>query len=871
MPCGSRCKKLADNPKDLIPPPPHSLTGAGAAEVAANYTRAKALAATPHALPSPLHGSKVGHSVLEPHSCIDVVALIFILTSVPQGLSCFLLIAYILLNSFKNLAGKLLAKYFIRFDSGLQFDLESTCHSGYYRSELIGEFLQLFSINSFILLVCHYTMPHSWFQYLIVVAKSIIASRLIGSQFLSSNTYVSVVSSSSANPGVMVTTTTLCNGENPSQNRSNDFFARGFSKFFQGTLFVLATKYFIKTRLSNLNVAAVSHNIMLFYRNFMLVEDGPKYLPEDLCIQANSKAPASLQFFDSRQNDPTFHGFANSGILEKDVINLASNYIPIGRKTLGSLYFFSKEITTVINYAYLVLCIHVISLTISPLLKKNFISRTYSNTLDHLSSFTPDIPYGGFKRNGASSPSHSEALSDTPVVLNVEPALAQTAVTSVREMQEIQIDPSVANTMLGSDSRESVTSISAENFKVFCMSPSASLQISSGVKTGSKTTVDRKSTNNAIAPSTTIMDNLYSIAIQPLWSWIAAIKIIFGQPSLFSRPSSDFDQFLTSSALGLRMRMALFNVSENSILLEDLDESLAKSGTKNISVKVNEIDWPYYDFIPLADEKGNAYIRIYALSPLMEFSIDIINDGALVSNHLVVTPGARLETLNVSASKAVGTLQSSLLHAIQCLTHLKADFKKQKKDDNKRVADLRKKIDAMKSKIGKLGNKETSEVRVSGKLKGLQNSAHQLEAEIRDIERLIHEHEKAQSKFDADYIEEEKQLENQIQELETSIKESEAEVASLRAELKSVGSEKCFSEMKLNKVAAKLEEKEKESSRVKCEVKALRKALLLEIQRRKARVHERFDVIIPQIVEATGHLSQQGKASLKGRARNQTL
>ncbi|GEQ66495.1 hypothetical protein JCM33374_g158 [Metschnikowia sp. JCM 33374] len=890
MPGGIPPTKAASKTKEdidqQIPPPPFSLTGAGAAAIAANKVKSLTRpGGNSQVSPNQDSSSFFSHqtasynAILEPKPGHDVVALIFVFLSLPQSLSCLVLVSYILSGSFKSLAGKYIARYFLQSNEGIEFNLEAhskTCYS-YYRSELLGEFLQLFSINSFILLICHYTLPREWFQYLIVLAKSIIASRLVGTYATGSTTYVSVVSNNASNTGCVTTTTTTNNGQNAHLNGATKSESRSipssFANFITGFSFVVAANY-IKDRMSNLSTSAILEDLS---RLFSILSSQNSDLDghtsgslSDTLISTPSII-SSNEFMSSKKSTYYIDNMIFSSKVtwaNKFFFQLVVRYFGLGENSIQRLSFILREASIIINFAYLVLCIHVISLTISPYLQRILILKDYSKTLDHLSCLTPDVPYGGFKKGGLISSLPREASSESVVVINIDQPRAHSSV--IPGPYEIKLTSQIAEKPLQFPLGDSKTSITAENFKTFCMKPpSTKTPVAGSKQSQNRTIVDRQRSNSTTTPSTTIMDKYFIISTQPIWTWLAAIKVLIVEPLLFSGISPRNESMDIYTVSRENLDLALVSADDSKIVFQLMDLSRLENLKSSLSVRVNGVSWMFVDVYTLGPAEAGVdkvYIGIYGLSASRQFEIEFFEKESPLGFHAVSTTSRGKSTPLVEwrDSSAIGLLQSSLIDTISNLSEARALFRKSKRDESKRVADLKRQIDVLKSKIYKYGVTQSNEGRIGSKLKGLQNSVTQLENETKEIERQIFDLKDNNDNFEVEYQSEELNLESQIAELESSINEYEQNTSRMRSVLKSADVERLAAEAKLKKTESKLVSKRDEIAKLNGEIKGLKNTLTSKIQKRQKRIHDRIERIIPKIMETSVKLSEELKGYSNG-------
>lgn len=842
---------------------------------------------TTHTVTAPGHFLPLVHhnpTILAPHCGLDTVALIFIFSTFPTWISCIVLGSYILLGSFKSLASKAIAKWLFDFRRSVLYSLEASVSqkNKYYKSELIGQFLQLFSINSFILLLFHYTFPESWNRYLTILAKAIVASRLVGTYTTGSTTYVSVVSNSTSTTTTTTTTTTTGAGSLSSLSNTASSLLKSERKYstnsFLNSLIscitVIAIDFGVRRLIASWDSIAVKKNAILFVLDLLCGNIAILNLPINTLIRnLFSIIPdedPNLVFRDLQDNPmaklitpkvPSLFG--------RVLLYLASRYLRLGNKSIQSMTNFLQELTTVVHYAYLVLCIHVVSLTIAPFLRKVFILKDYLRTLDQLSALTPDIPYGGLKKSGVMSGVTRDSASNAVVVINVEQN-QQNSSAATSDLKVIKVQPSDLRDFDYTCKDDIAYTVSAENFKNFCLVPPTNKTSSVGTRTNhSKTIVDRKKAATNSIPSTTIMDKYFTISIQPLWSWLAALKIIATEPLLFAGLLSkkrESKHAGSSHELRADFRSCVSLVEESYAVFEIFDG--ASFDFKTISVEVNGLDWNFFEILtaPSLENIGQfcTYISVFCLAPMCQYEINFCKDNAVLESHYLSTPSednSSMITEGVSVSQ-IDTLKASLSYTVGSLEEMKQSIKKAKKDENKRIAELRKQLETLKSKYDKYKSVDSNEARISSKVKGLQNSVTQLEAEIKDLEEEVENLENPNTEVDEKYTKEKNRLLAQINELEEYIKNYEAGTSKIKQDAKLVEGDKTSTEIKLKKLENKLQGKRDEVQKLSVDIKLLKKSLTLKVQKKQKKIHERYEMIIPQILDVANKLGEQ-KAELQ--------
>lgn len=821
--------------------------------------------------PLAFHAPPPAASILKPMTARDVVALIFVLLMLPQGISCIVLTAYILLGLFKAMAGSAAARYLLKFGAAVLYDVPARLPTRirYLLAALVGEFLQLCSINSIILLVCHYTLPRACLQYLTVLAKSIIAGRLVGTYATGSTTYVSVVSTAPpATAGGPTTTTSVAQSLHSSAKPGLRYSTTSLYNSLLGFVCVCLIDHIINSWLLTLNVNTILADAVELFGNIVFANDVFSVTPQNVLRILFTKLPFFVSYHYLSSKKGLHHGekkyLGKSNLLSRIAIYVAINYLHLGAKSVHTLSFVLREASVVVNYAYLVLCIHVITLTISPYFKSVMFFRFYSRTLDHLSSLTPDVPYNGFRKNGIIQTLPKDAASNSAVVINVEPSQAQTPGKCITEPVEIVVDEKIAKSSV--TSFDMSAAVSAENYKVFCMVPPTSKSTVSGSHPRqSRTIIDRKRSNSNVTPSTTIMDKYFTVSIQPIWSWLAALKILKMRPKLFAGLPTEYKNNgarFAVPACESQLKLAVSYIDDSKVIFQVLDRSfLDRVIRNNFKVHVNNVEWAFVNL--LVDEgtggEATAYLKVYCLTPLHQYEIAFFENDNLVGQSLVNTIFSEKDAClsNSIETDAIPTLHLSLKHTMKSLNEMRSNLKKSKKDENKRIADLRRQIEAFKSKIGKYTNKDLSEGRVSGKLKGLQNSVSQLENEIVEIQQQLDEYEQSAISFEQKYRDEEKALTEQILVLEAFIEKNESKTSKLKTDAKMVEGDKNITEVKHRKMEGKVLARREEIAKLNAELRSMKKTVVAKLQKRQRKIHERFETIIPKISEQAECLTHE--------------
>lgn len=870
-------------------------------------------------------------TVLPPTSIRDITALIFILLALPQSLSCLLLITYILSGSSKFLGGRLIVRHLSRksqyrddFYSGGLDQYEFSRKNMNYKSKLIGSALQAFSINALILLTIHYFFPRRWIQYLSILAKSIIASELIGSSTTNSTTITSITSTTTTST---TTTTTINNKKNNNIKGSSEL--KCLNNHIRNAFISFVAVLYINYLMQNWLLIMDMNQIRYLFSN--IAYDMKAFVKQPILIlNPNTHTNLFSQLFKTASpfllTSRIFHGTKhlskfnssddnilhflhggyykdapiNQNCLYRIIMHLLKYYLKLNDSSLSIISRSLATLSVVLNYVYLVLSIHVIILTISPILKKSFLLKRYSKTLDDLSNLTPNVPID-FKRNYLSkSIGISNSTANIPLSSSGEPSSASDILPIVvnveqpkDEILEIDISSSISKSSPCAKnsgfSKSNLSSTAAENFQTFCITPFTNKLLNPNLIRSQKylyasdhssskahkhiqnNVQSQAQSQHSIPNSTTIIDkNLVNVtSSQPFWAVLAACKAMFKEPNLFAgeatKRKNNGGKFLMSGNIDFEIAFSIVFIDDSRVVFRVLDiEKLMRTvdNLNTLGVKVNNVNWAHMDIYNGSVEGEDViFVCVYGLTPLFQYEIELfeIEKEYPLAHFMVNTVSSASKTvLNKSPEiTPLMTLQSSLISTIENLNRFKAKFRKLKKEENKKISDAKKDIDNLKNKISKYNNKQGNDSRISGKLKGLQHSVIQLENEIQDLKDEIQHFHSSQQESDSTFKEEEARLQSEIKNLNHFINEYEHSMNEYRAKLKNIEFDKQQLATRKSKLLAKKQSRNDELQKLSNDIKGLkRNGIIGKLHRRNKRVQEKYDIILPKVINATADLQR---------------
>ncbi|CAX43289.1 conserved hypothetical protein [Candida dubliniensis CD36] len=648
----------------------------------------------------------------------DILSVVFIMLSFPQYMSLGLLVVYLMLGS-NFMGGKFLINFLLPQSHKLTF--ASFKHS-------FVTFIKMGGIDVFLFYgLSRVVKRKSYFNYLVILSKAIVASEFIGS---SSINYINSISSKK---------------------------------------FTTKIQYDDKNRIFNSNlINAIVCFIIINYVNYVL-----------------NWVNLSFQLFNTSQYSAHITNF-----------NFSQWNVQV----------------------YLFLCIHTIIQALfrkSPIAQSSIPSITddISVNVDNnklLDIEIKDLP----KFNGNYASNYSVALK------NFENFIISPFNSKLSVMKNRMRASSLSNLAMKTTTTSTTTSLTSS-------------------------TTSTSLTTTTISPNVTLIEN--TIIVQPFWSIIAAVKAILKNPNLFNGESTkkknEGGVFLTKEVQP-NVPMAIMVIDSSKVVLH-----LLSSIPSDIQVRLNNIKWSYFKVV-------GEYLVIYGLTPLFQYEVDIVAQSQVL-NHLVInTTNDDNQIMNKSSKEtsSLATLQTSLELVMNKTETLKAKLKKYKKDENKKITEMRNSIELLKSKISK--NRQGNDNRIFGKIKGLKHSVMQLENEIEGLNKEIAELNKTECELQEAMKSKESMQVQEIAELNKTYSEFESRMKDARAELKNASHELASLSAKSQKLMAKQAAKQEELRNLSTDIKNIKKnEISAKFTKRMKRTNEKFETILPKIIEETENLT----------------
>lgn len=735
----------------------------------------------------------------------DILSLVFVTLSLPQSISLLICILYLVLGS-NFMGGKFLINFMLPNSQKPVFKGIKNISSSAIKVILIDSIVYLTLVR--------FIKKKSYFNYLIMLSKSIVSSELIGA---SSIYYINSISNKKITSKIQY------------DDRRRSFF----NSSLMNAIFCFIIINYINYLLNWFQFASVS------------IYPSTTTTNTTMTTTTTSTPIASLKSFN----------------------NLASRIIPINISYINNLNFSEYKIQL-----YLFLSIHIINRALFT--RKSTIVQNSVPSINEEISVNVDenrlmdievdlsqtstknnwntIAYKNFE-NFVVSPFNSKLINlknRMRAASLSKPKLGSSGVASLTPYS-LGTSPSAAVTTPASIATSAATSSSVAPSSTHVSSTPTSITTSSKM-----TPVSKSLTTTTISPNVTVVEN--TIIIQPFWSIVAACKAILKNPNLFNgeptRKNADTGVSDTADVERKELPIAVVAIDSSKVVLKLLFNEVVKS----LKVKLNNVNWSYFK---LGEESGTRYITIYGLTPLFQYEVEILDGDVLLNHFLINTTNGNDQIINKSSGEtsSLVTLQTSLTSTMTNLNNLKLKLKKFKKDENKKVSDLKNSIDVVKNKISKYNNaKPVNENRVYGKIQGLKHSVLQLENEIDcirlEIDSLAQEEESLQhqSKQKQDFqLEEIKQLELEYTQYESRLKDYKSNLIKLQQEQTNLSA-------KYQKLLSRHDAKQEELKSIQLELKNLKKGEILnKFAKRIKKTNEKFDTIIPRILHETELLKQE--------------
>ena len=756
----------------------------------------------------------------------DILSLVFVTLSLPQTVSLLICIMYLILGS-NFMGGKFLINFMLPRSQRPVFKGIKYIPFSATKVALIDSIVYLTLVK--------FIKKKSYFNYLIMLSKSIVSSELIGA---SSIYYINSIS----------------NKKITSKIQYDDRRRTFFNNSLMNAIFCFVIINYINYLLNWFQFASVSINPTTTTSN-------------------NTSTAAILATATTTTSSP----LTLSSL--KSFNNLASKIIPINISYINNLNFNEYKIQL-----YLFLSIHIINRAF--FVKKSTIVQNSIPSVNEEISVNVDenrlmnievdlsqasssknnwnaIAYKNFEnfvvspfnskltnlKNRMRATSLSRPRVGSSAVSNLSPyALGAASTSTVKSMSG-----SVTSTAAAASSSSSTTSAIAAPTTVASTSSSSPTSVTTLSK---QTPVSKSLTTTTISPNVTVVEN--TIIIQPFWSIVAACKAILKNPNLFNgeptRKNNENGAVACSDVDSKELPIAVVAIDSSKVVLK----LLFNDTVSNLKIKLNNVDWSYFKF---GQESCTRYVTIYGLTPLFQYEVEILDNDVLLNHFLVNTTNGKDEIINKSSGEtsSLVTLQTSLTSTMTNLNDLKLKLKKFKKDENKKVSDLKNSIELVKNKISKYNNaKPVNENRVHGKIQGLKHLVLQLENEIDCI----------QSEIDS-LTQEEKQLQQQlkskqdaqvqeINSLEMEYAQYESRLKGYKFNLTKLQQEQANLSTKIQKLALRYESKQEELKLIQLELKNLKRGEILnKFAKRIKKTNEKFDTIIPRILHETELLRQE--------------
>lgn len=306
--------------------------------------------------------------------------------------------------------------------------------------------------------------------------------------------------------------------------------------------------------------------------------------------------------------------------------------------------------------------------------------------------------------------------------------------------------------------------------------------------------------------------------------------------------------------------MAVVAIDTNKVVFK----FLSQMSNTHVSVKVNCISWSYFKIFTQDDAK---YLVVYGLTPLFQYEIELFDKNGLVKNSFLINTtngNNEISSQSLNETSSLVTLQTSLETTMTKIDGAKSKLKKYKKEENKKISDLKNSIEVLKNKISKYnGIKPANENRVYGKIQGLKHSVIQLESEIETIKTEIETAQAEEKEIQKQFIAKQALQTKEIEQLENEYHEFETKIKEIKSQLSKSKQDSSQFSTKYQKILAKQSAKQDEVKLVQQELRNLKKnEILNKFSKRIKKTTEKFETIIPKIINETELLQNEARELL---------
>ncbi|KAG7663398.1 acrB [[Candida] subhashii] len=735
------------------------------------------------------YGSSVSPSSIFPTSSSlrDILAVVFIMLSLPLSISLALLITYIILGS-NFMGGKFLINFFLQDNQRVLTNFKSLGVS--FMKMLVVDISLFYTLTSII-------RKKSYLNYFIILSKAIVSSELIGS---SSINYINSISSKK------ITTKIQYDDKN-----------RIFSNSFINAIFCFIIINYINYLLNWLNVSfkfMENFPTIAYINNFNFHTLSIKiYLL--LSIHVINQAIFAKKSAISQNSIPNLSDDISINVDDNKLLNIELNDSLINKFDLWKSINKNNNTIALKNF-------------------ENFIISPFNSKLKVLknrlrTSSISNFNLGQQQPQPYVSTPNRRAPAATPAT-TAATAAATTAATA------------------SATGANSPTSVPMKT------TTTTTLSTSSATSTSLTTTT--------ISPNATTIEN--TIIIQPFWSILAAFKAILRNPNLFNgestRCKNEGGEFNSSSSKtsDLSIVMSAILIDSSKVVLKVLSKA-GSMDLDNVEIRLNNVNWSYFKFIEHEEE---TFLIIYGLTGLFQYEVDMIYNGKLI-NHIVLSTinsdNDQIINKSLRETSSLTTLQISVGSTMTRLNNLKSKFKKFKREENKKLTELKNSIEIIKNKISKYNdNKQGSDNRVFGKIKGLKHSVIQLESEIASLNQEIESLTNQEDELSQEFVQKESEQLKQVEELEEEYQEYEERIKKSKLELKQIKSEFNSITTKYSKLVNKQNSKTEEIKNLNNDLRNMKKnEILSKFSKRIKKINEKFETILPRVIHETELLKRE--------------
>ena len=809
--------------------------------------------------------------ILSSYPMTDIVALVFIISSLPHLITCILL--------FLSVLPEYLCYYLKKFFSGRRHHAKPITRirpdetkSRAKLNGFVSDFLMPLSFNAIILLIIESKLLTTWIVYLTILSNAVVASELIGHSQPSSLLEPDI-HESKGDSELQSSTISVVPLVKKEQLKYSKSVQQTYADSIKSRRYVIAKKNIINALICFCAVlyidyflgkaGDVAEYIQLRYFARHIVESSSSVLDRlvEFIVNFRWKPICPLRlFFNGTLKDirGTYVSVARTAGTCFFARRKYSQYWTYNVKSICGIFYFpllARAIMNIISFLmkgiehlHNLLSVHIIMCEVTSLFPKRN-AKTVSNPLLGHTYFTN--LYQNKKSNqqnfhaqgNNSSQYHSSCFNNRKLSIRV---------LNVVYSNEKQEGLFYARLLLNSTLLDVVFHNVATYFKSqFCEeSQIYTLKLYSG-----QVSQGNENSRNLMPDSTRQQENLVETTssvehsainsmklAEPLWGISAMTKIIINNTRLLGQSGVETEKALLYPRSISSVQLSALFIGDDRVILRLADRHRRQDLERgsNIEVYVNAVKWVFVENY-VCKGTSQSCLCIYGLCPSLQYSIEVyqFTKGVwILLSHRIINTVSSSDKFSTESRlcTTLKTLQSSLSRSLWVANDRKHMIKKTKKDDGRKMAEAHKEVELLRNRIEKCAQNN----RNSNRKKGFEHSLLHLKEEIGNLSILAKNISSARRSIERYYESELERQEEQIYYLQNLIQKHENAVFRTRRLLQTTEKRRIQLASKNSKLSAKLKNTTNDIENAKNEIEHLKRgSVLSKLQKLEIGLEER--------------------------------